>query len=61
MAIMDLLYIHGFVRPCPLVHMNCTHSEVHLLVSETITLKFTENICCVDIMWRGENQNKTNE
>ena len=50
-----------FVRPCPLVHMNCPHCKVHLLVSKTITLKFTENICCVDIVWRGENQNKTNE
>ena len=50
-----------FVRPCPLVHRNCSHCKVHLLVSKTITLKFTENICCVDIVWRGENQNKTNE
>ena len=41
--------------------MNCPHCKVRLLMSKTITLKFTENICCVDIVWRGENQNKTNE
>ena len=50
-----------FVGPCPLVHVFCPHCQVRLLVSKTITLKFTENICCVDIVWRNENQNKTNE
>ena len=41
--------------------MNCLHCKVHLLVSKTIKLKYTENTCCVDIVWHGENQNKTNE
>ena len=50
-----------YVRPCPLDHMNCPHCKVHLSVFKTITLKFTESICCVDIVWRSENQNKTNE
>ena len=39
-----------YVRPCPLDHMNCPHCKVHLSVFKTITLKFTESICCVDIV-----------
>ena len=49
------------MRPCLLVHKNCPHCNVHLLVSKTIQFKFTEITCCVDIMWRGKSQNKTNE
>ena len=37
------------------------HCQVHLLVPKTTTLKFTENICFVEFLWRGENRNKTNE
>ena len=30
------------------------HYKIHILVSKTITLKLTENTCCVDIVWRGK-------
>ena len=42
MAIMDLLYIHGFSTPLSTCSYELSPCKVYLLVSKTITLKFIE-------------------
>ena len=62
MAIMDLLYIHGIYAPLSI----CSY-ELSPLQRSSVSVQnhnveiYREYICCVDIVWRGENQNKTNE
>ena len=62
MVIMDLLYIHVFYAPLS----TCSY-ELSPLQGSSVSVQnrnveiYREYIYFVDMVWRGENQNKTNE
>ena len=62
MAIMDLLNdIHGFCVPLSACSYESSPLQGSSVSVQNHKVEFTEKICCVDIVWRGENQNKTNK
>ena len=62
MAIMDLFYIHFFCAPFSACLYELSPLQASFVSVQNHNVEiYREYIYCVDIVWRSENQNKTNE